>query len=127
MGNDDWVAGYRAAVARLLEKQGSFVRLEAYDADNDWVPDGDYDTGVIYYGWGDWNWRKHSEDGCEIISWDHGSLREKTISQFMGTFTDSNSETGMEMKATCRCGLYTDRWVRWTGTMTEALQDLLHG
>lgn len=130
MRNDDWVAGYRAAVARLLEESGEFVRLNAYDDEPGWdVEEGDYDSGNITYGWsGGYEWLKHVEGGCAgIVSWDHESLRERSLTLFQDTFTGSKSESGMEMKATCECGEYTDKWVRWTGTITEALEVILRG
>lgn len=131
MGNDDWVAGYRAAVARLLEKNGEFVRLNAYDDEPGWgVEEGDYDECNITYGWsGGYEWMRHlTGNNCTgIVSWDHESLRERSLSLFEGTFVGNKNEAGLEMKATCKCGEYTDKWVRWTGTVTEALEVLLRG
>ena len=129
-GNDDWVAGYRAAVARLLAEKGSFVRLVAYEDEPGWgEEEGDYNQSRVVYGWsGDYEWGIHQKAmGCEIVSWNHESLREKSLSQFEGTFTSNSNESGLEMKATCRCGEYTDKWVRWTGTLTEALEVILRG
>lgn len=124
MGNDDWVAGYRAAVAGLLAKSGDFVRLEAYDTGRSWVKDGDYDDLATTYGWSGWD--GHSRK-CGIKEWNLESLRERSLSQFQGTFTSNTDEVGMEMKATCNCGKYTDKWVRYVGTLGDALETILKG
>lgn len=128
---DDWIAGYQQAVARLLLEKGVFVDLNRYPRD-DWTMDEpdetDYDESRVYYGWTGWaEWRTHAESGCRIDSWDYSSLRERSILQFMGTFTDAKNEVGMEMRASCVCGEYTDRWVRWEGTLSEALEIILKG
>lgn len=123
MGSDDWIAGYRTAVSELMEKRGDFVRLEAYEDRHSWTEDGDYDEFSTTYGWKDWD---HSKK-CGMASWDLPSLRERTLSQFQGTFTSNTEEVGMEMKGTCNCGKYTDKWVRYVGTLSEALEVILRG
>lgn len=126
---DEWVDGYRKAISRLLLERGHFVNLNAYPEEYDdswWSPEpGDYNDGNVVYGWHDWDWKRHVEDGCRIVSWTYDSLREKSLSLFDNTFTDNKDEIGIEMKATCACGDYADRYVRWTGTLGEALQVIL--
>lgn len=134
---NDWVTEYRKAVARLLAEKGSFVSKEAYPRD-DWHMDEpdptDYDDGNTVYGWREIYHGNGGQYGSSmnpnclsIISWNYDSLRERTLSLFDNTFTDNKDEHGMEMRATCQCGEYTDRWVRWIGTMSEALEILLRG
>ena len=127
MTTDDWVAGYQQAVSRLLATRGDFVRLEAYpDEENrySWTEEGDYDTFHTVYGWRAWDDHLRT---CGIASWDLPSVREKSLSQFEGTFMDNREEVGMEMRATCSCGQYTDKWVRWVGTLGKALEVILKG
>lgn len=123
MSNNDWVDGYRKAVSELMKERGDFVRLEAYERHKSWTKDGDYDEFNTTYGWRDWDHAKK----CSIVEWDLASLRERTLSQFQGTFADNSEEVGMEMKGTCACGKYVDKWVRYTGTLGEALEVLLRG
>ena len=118
MGNDDWVAGYRAAVARLLMEQGEFVRIDAYSDDDQ---PGEYETYQVTYGWRDWD-HKYK---CRVVSIDQDTVRERTLSLFDGTFVDNSSEVGMEVRATCQCGKYTDKWLRYTGSFAETLEILL--
>lgn len=135
MSTNDWVTEYRKAVANLLAEKGSFVQKEAYPRD-DWDMDEpdptDYDDGNTVYSWQDLShgklleWRP-DQKCTRIVSWNYDSLRERTLSLFDNTFTDNKDEHGMEMRATCQCGEYTDRWVRWVGTMSEALEILLKG
>jgi hypothetical protein len=124
MGNDDWVEGYRAAVSSLLAQKGEFVRLDAYDTGRSWVPEGEYDDIRVTYGWHDWD---HHLRECGIQEWHLESLRERSLSQFQGTFTGNTDEVGIEMNATCKCGKYTNRWVRYVGTLGEALEIVLRG
>lgn len=124
MGTYDWVEGYRNAVSRLLETHGEFVRIDAYGTGRSWVSDGDYDDFTTVYGWHDWD---HHLRECGVESWDLPSLREKSLSVFQGTFTDNGTEVGMEMRGTCKCGKYTDKWVRYVGTLGQALETVLKG
>lgn len=124
MGKDDWIAGYRAAVAGLLAKSGDFVRLDAYNTGRSWVRAGDYDDMRTIYGWRDWD--GHLRE-CGIKAWDTESLRERSLTAFQGTFTSNTEEVGMEMKATCNCGKYADKWVRYEGTLGDALSTILGG
>jgi hypothetical protein len=129
---DDWVEGYQRAVSRLLEEKGTFVDLRHYGRD-EWFMDepdpSDYEEPT--YGWKDWRHTFPASedgfggDGCKTVSLDHASLRERSLSLFDNTFTDNKDEVGMEMRATCACGEYTDRWVRWVGTMSDALEIIL--
>ena len=127
MGSNDWVAGYRAAVARLLMEQGEFVRIEAYPEDGEaprWGDQpGDYDTFTVVYGWRDWS----HKDKCRVVSIDQDTVRERILSTFQGTFVDNTDEVGMEVRATCQCGKYKDKWLRYTGSFGETLEILLKG
>jgi hypothetical protein len=131
---DDWIIGYRKAVSRLLEQGGAFVKDTTYPRD-DWFLDEpdptDYDEGNALYGWTetqhgrDFGW---GERKCtRIVSWNYDSLRERSLSMFDNTFTSNKEEHGIEMRGTCQCGQYTDRWVRWKGTLSEALSVVLAG
>lgn len=124
MGDNDWVDGYRKAVSTLLNQEGEFVRLDAYDDIRSWTAEGDYEEFRVTYGWRDWD---HHKSECGIAEWNLPTLREKRLSQFRGTFTSNDEQVGMEMKATCNCGKYTDKWVRYTGSLGEALQVVLCG
>lgn len=127
MGDNDWVDGYRRAVTVLLSKRGTFVDLAHYDKKTySWQrsDDGDYDEYTTTYGWQEYD--RHVQD-CGISEWDLASLREKHLSVFQGTDADGSTETGLEMRATCNCGMYADKWVRWVGTAGEALSAILGG
>lgn len=124
-GDNDWVEGYRKAVSRLLERHGTFVRLEGYEDLLPGTAEGDYDEYRLTYGWSDYDYEHIGK--CGIKAWDYESLRERSLSQFQGTFTDNTEEVGMEMRATCNCGKFTNKWVRYTGSLGEALQAVLGG
>lgn len=123
-GNGEWVDGYRKAVADLLGAKGNFVRLEAYQQQFSWDVEGDYADSRVVYGWLDWD--DHMRR-CGVKEWDLESLRERSLSLFEGTFVDNSTEVGMEMRATCNCGLYENKWVRWVGSFAEGLEHVLKG
>lgn len=119
---------YLRSAAHLLKTRGKFVVIEAYPETEDpddlypWEVPGDYSTGDVVYSWADWN---HTDsrygDACAIVSIDTTSLREKRFSQFQDTFSSNADVAGLEMKATCSCGTYIDRWLRWEGSLEEAI------
>lgn len=123
MSDNDWVDGYRKAVSLLLERHGCFVRLEGYGSGQLGASVGDYSEYRLSYGWRDSDYDHISK--CGIKEWDLESLREKPLSQFQGTFADDTEEVGLEMKATCNCGKFTDKWVRHVGSMGEAIRAVL--
>lgn len=131
----DWRDGYREALAQFVMEHGLFVELRYYPRE-EWdatEPDPeDYDDDKTYYGWGEWD---HLRDltrygggpACRIVEVDMASLRERTLMQFQDTFTGSKNEAGVEVRATCACGKYTNKWLRWVGTVGEILPALLAG
>lgn len=129
----DWREGYKAALAEYVKANGSWVDERYYPRAHWNKPDDptDYDTRDTTYGW--WDYR-HQQDlshyggdpACTgVVSVDMSTLRERTISQFVGTFTDNENEVGVEVRATCACGQYTDKWLRWAGTVGDILPALL--
>jgi len=104
---DDWKVGFNEAVREFLTTHGRFVE---FTEDNDHNPN--------FYGWGAY----HS---CQVASIDMDTMREEGIYQFNGTFTDASYKYGIEVRATCLCGEFTNKWLRWDGTVSEILTDLL--
>lgn len=130
----DWREGYRAALAEFVSERGRFVELRYYPR-QEWGerPDPeDYDDDSTYYGWGEWEHlrdltRYGGDPACRIVEVDMESLRERTLMQFVDTFSGSKDEAGVEVRATCACGKYTNKWLRWVGTVGEILPALLAG
>lgn len=129
MTDTDWRDGYHAAVAHFLKDKGKFVKIEGYVDDEN--PD-EYDTGVLYYGWQDYNHlrdetRYGGAPACEIVIIAAHTMREHSIGQFMGTFhTGSDQEVGVEVQATCACDKYDGKWLRWTGSLSDILPEILN-
>lgn len=131
----DWRDGYRAAVGEYLKAHGRFVELSKYPRE-EWnysEPDPeDYGDRDTLYSWADYS---HMADqrpwggdaACSIISVDMESMRERSLMQFQGTFTSNTNEAGVEVRATCACGKYENKWLRWEGTTGEILPALLAG
>lgn len=131
----DWRDGYRAAMAEYIKTHGRFVDLRYYPREEwyDTEPDPeDYGDDQTYYGWANWD---HLRDqtgyggtaACHIVEVDMESLRERTLMQFLDTVSGSKNEAGVEVRATCACGEYTNKWLRWEGTVGDILPALLAG
>jgi len=121
----DWQEGYKQAVAEFLVKNGTFVRRDAYYEWLDYEQQNetnDYDDWHTLYGWEDY----HSKNVClGVVNVDLSSIRERTLSIFDGTFTDNKMEVGVEVLATCDCGKFENKWLRWTGSLGDILPQLL--
>lgn len=128
---DDWRTGYRQAVVSFLRKNGTFVLLEAYQ--DGWTdePSDDYDQHRTTYSWADHGhrmgerWSSPPIEGCAVVSVDLDSMREQSLSQFTDTFHSNEMKAGVEVRATCACGMYSNKWLRWEGTLGEILPELL--
>lgn len=131
---EDWRIGYRRAVGNFLTEKGVFVD-ERYYPRNDWLLDepdpGDYDEHGAMYGWEDYGHHLGSTymtpptPPCRAVEIDPTTIRERSLSQFVDTFTDNREEVGVEVRATCACGKYENKWLRWTGSVGEILPALL--
>ena len=124
-----WKDEYRVLIRDFMARRGQPMdvnRDASYSFDR-----------VSTYGWNHRDWRinehvmEFSEkwnrgDGCAWIVPEGAILEEHTYSMFAGTFTGANEEHGCEVYPVhCRCGKYTDITLRWTGTVTEMLHDIL--
>lgn len=131
----DWRDGYRAAVGEYLQQHGQFVDLRHYPKHgwrNEPDDENDYDEYDTTYGWADY---RHCMDesryggtaACQVVSVDMATMREQSLSQFENTFTSNKMHAGVEVRATCACGEYTNKWLRWEGTVGDILPALLAG
>lgn len=88
---------------------------------------------VCKYGWTDYEAQWHIVGGmdrkgpeCQWVVPEGAELVEQTYSQFAGTFTENNQEVGINVgPCHCACGKYTDVTLRYKGSLTEVLHDLL--
>jgi hypothetical protein len=129
----DWRDGYRAAVSEFLMKEGMFVEDTNYPKD-DWhgEPDPeDYSDYNTTYGWADYthnigrSYAIPPEPACRAVSVDPSTMRERSLSMFTDTFHSNEHKVGVEVRATCACGKYTNKWLRWEGTVGDILPALL--
>lgn len=131
---EDWRDGYRAAVAEFLMKEGLFVEDRNYPR-NDWTKDepdpDDYDDYQTTYGWADYQhhmgrgYATPPEPGCRAVIVDPSTMRERSLSLFTDTFHSNENKVGVEVRATCSCGKYTNKWLRWEGSVGDILPALL--
>lgn len=129
----DWLEGYLEAVEKFLMENGEFVGLRNYEHDRwtDLGPD-EYSSWNATYGWHEaghyivTKTRKNEERRlCRPTMVDMSTLRERTLSQFQDTFTTNANEVGLEVRAYCECGKFENKWLRWTGSITDILPKLL--
>lgn len=130
----DWREGYRQAVAEFLMREGMFVEDGNYPNTDHWDRDPDpedYSEYGTMYGWADYthhagmSYTKPPTPGCKAVSVDSTSMRERTLSMFTDTFHGNENVVGVEVRATCACGKYTNKWLRWEGSVGEILPALL--
>lgn len=129
----DWREGYRQAVGEFLMREGMFVDEANYprahwDKDDD---PNDYDEYGTQYGWADYThhmgktYARPPIAGCTAVLVDSSTMRERSLSTFTDTFHDNENKVGVEVRATCACGKYTNKWLRWEGSVGEILPALL--
>lgn len=124
-----WKDEYRALIRDFMARNGSAMdvnRESEYQFDR-----------VSVYGWSHRDWRIYEHtaqfdskynigDGCNWVVPEGATLEEHTYSMFAGTFTSNTEEHGCEVYPVhCACGKYEDITLRWTGTVTEMLHDIL--
>lgn len=130
----DWREGYRQAVSEFLMEKGMFVDEANYPRprwDQDEDDDTDYDEYGTQYGWADYthhigrDYTHPPQPGCRAVEVDPTTMRERSLSMFTDTFHDNENKVGVEVRATCACGKYIDKWLRWEGSVGEILPALL--
>lgn len=108
-----WKDEYKAAAGRFVLRHGTPRAME--------------DDHYLVYGWmaDDWREMRQHLESHDPASITMGAFRDVEWSQFENTFTDNNEHHGVEITVTCACGKYTDRVVRYEGTLGEILQGIL--
>lgn len=120
---------YREKLRDFIARKGMKVNFEqrfSTDAEDD----------VSTYGWTDYDatdhitpWRGRGaakREGCEWIVPEGAELYERTYSMFTDTFSDNEQEVGINVKGcSCKCGKYKDVTLRYKGSLTEVLADIL--
>lgn len=121
---ETWEPEYREALRRMLAEKGRPVLLE--EPRYSWQQDGDPDDNVSTYGWVDYEIEGHLRGGgCSIVIPEGSVVREKSYSQFQDTDTDNKSEVGLNVGGChCRCEMYSNFYVRWTGSVGDAIRAL---
>lgn len=125
---EQWKDEYRELVRDFMARKG-----RAMNVNRNATWDGDR---VSSYGWGDmersyehvapFNPKYNQGEGCHWIVPEGAILEEHTYSMFAGTFTENTDEHGCEVYPVhCACGRYEDITLRWTGSLTEMLHDIL--
>ena len=130
MADMQWKDEYRELVRDFMARKGTPMDV---NRDAEWECD-----RVSVYGWGhqDWNIHYHFAEydakkqprgeSCRWIVPEGATLEEHTYSMFAGTFTENTDEHGCEVYPVhCVCGRYEDITLRWTGSLTEMLHDIL--
>lgn len=126
-------AEYKAKLRDFMERKGR--KVEFNERERKLHPDWP-EYHVSTYGWSDYEadlhihareWRATSHgDDCKWIVPEGAELVEQTYSQFDGTDADNLQEVGINVSPChCACGKYSDVTLRFAGSLTEVLHDLL--
>ncbi len=124
----EWSDEYKTKVRDFMARKGRPVLF----SETSW--DGTPEPSP--YGWvdhdADLHCRQPSDkypdlgDGCSWIVPEGAVLTEETYSQFTDTVSSNDNEVGSNASGCrCACGKYTDITLRWTGSVTEMLHDIL--
>lgn len=89
------------------------------------------------YGWQDFEAIKHRkglepvaykyvpELECAWVCPENPEIEEDYISEFVHTFTDNNDTAVINLfHVSCSCGKYTDRTIRYAGTIAEFIPQM---
>lgn len=119
---------YKEKLRDFMARKGSAVKF-----DKRW--DFQDDDEVSPYGWTDFEaeyhilgqgYRKDTGGPCKWVVPEGAELYERTYSMFDNTFTDNKPEAGINVTGChCECGKYSDVTLRFVGSLTEVLHDIL--
>lgn len=84
------------------------------------------------YGWNDNPATKHINgnygrtEKCEIHALENATVQENYVAEFSDTMNPANEEMFIDIDhVSCACGQVSDRKVRYSGTFSEFLTDIL--
>lgn len=123
---EEWEERYKEKLRELLRTKGSKVETSNHYA---WGEPDD-DVNVSAYGWVDYDAEyhivgEHARYGgpCEWVVPEGAVAYEQTYSEFQDTFTENVQTVGINVKGChCKCGKYTDVYLRWEGSIAEAVK-----
>ena len=124
----EWNDEYKSKVRDFMARKGRPVLFARTDYQGNPEPD--------VYGWVDHDADAHCRavdekypglgEGCTWVVPEGAVLTEETYDQFQDTFSDNAQEVGSNASGCrCACGKYSDVTLRWTGSVTEMLHDIL--
>lgn len=127
MTAETWEDRYREKLRELIQQKGRPVQIDwhEYERYKAWGHADDPDDYVSTYGWTDFDALSHVASGggtCEWVVPPGSVVREKTYSQFTDTFSDNENEVGVNVGGChCVCGRYKDVYLRWDGSVGDAI------
>ena len=84
------------------------------------------------YGWNDNSATKHINGNygraakCELHALENATVEENYVSEFTDTLNPANEEMFIDIDhVSCACGQVSDRKVRYSGTFSEFLAEML--
>lgn len=116
---EEWEDRYKEKLRELVRTNGRKVQTlgtyPQYDVDDD--------LNVSAYGWTDYDATYHIVNGpCEWVVPEGAVAYEREYSEFQDTFSPNAHAVGINVKGChCKCGKYTDVYLRWDGSIAEAV------
>lgn len=117
----EWEDRYRDRIRQFMETRGTPV---AFEVRMEGTPH-EYKS-VSSYGYTHFGQATHvTRGGCRWVIPSGAVVHEETYSMFVGTFTDNDSEVGLNVDGvTCACGEYTDVTLRFAGNLGEIMRHI---
>jgi len=126
---EEWEERYREKLRELLRTRGRKVQTSNYYD----RAEADDDLNVSPYGWVDYNAEYHILGGytrhggpCEWVVPEGAVAYERTYSEFQDTLSDNARVVGINVNGChCKCGKYTDVYLRWEGSIADAVKIIM--
>lgn len=113
---EDWRVGYKRALLGAFARSARALKPTGGGADT-------------YYG-GPFDYRRTNElwahlRECAVDADASPMPQDVEWEQFRGTFAEDHTCHGLDGRLTCRCGFLREVEVRWEGSFTELLHEVL--
>jgi len=116
--SEDWKAGYKRALLTAFGRSAYALKPLHGGADTYYGGPFDYQRTTEVH-------QHLSSIGCEVDVDASPMPEDVSWAQFNGTFAEDDTRHGLDGSITCRCGRLRGVPVRWEGTFSELLTQVL--
>lgn len=114
--SENWKAGYKKALLGAFARSALALKPLDGSVDTYWGGPFDYERSNALI--------EHLRV-CEVNADESPMPEDVAWEQFMGTFAEDHTRHDLDGRITCRCGFLREVRVRWEGTFSELLTQVL--